>query len=368
MNKAKCTAEELASLPPVPQRLVRTHPGSHRKSLYLATHASHIEGTPVPDGRQILMDLMEHATKPQFVHAHKWREGDLVIWGNRCTMHLARPFDTPKVPDLRRVTTSDVASTLGTGGMMSTSPHPDLAQLWALPIEEHLLELGTSGELPNISVALCTARYEDVAPKLLELLERAAGGETFDGDEGRMFFRGLHIIGRHRDPLAFKPLLRVLRRLPHEVNELLGNPTSATLARIVAGVFDGDVSALLDAIVNLNTEETARDPLLAAATFLTWEGRITRQAFVEFLTRFDAERLAPDGDTVWFAWAHAITLLGLRDMWPTMLGAAKKDVLPQRSVSLRLRQEGEAMPKAQRAIVSICADGGLGSVLPLEAA
>ncbi len=106
------TAEELASLPPVPQRVVRTHPGSHRKTLYLAAHASHIVGMPVPDGRLLLMELMEHATQRQFVHGHRWREGDLVIWDNRCTMHRARPFDTSKVRDLRRVTTRDVASTL----------------------------------------------------------------------------------------------------------------------------------------------------------------------------------------------------------------------------------------------------------------
>jgi len=112
LDVTQYTAEELANLPPVPQRVVRTHPGSHRKTLYLAAHASHIEGMPVPDGRLLLMDLMEHATRPQFVHAHKWREGDLVIWDNRCTMHRARPFDTTQVRDLRRVTTRDVASTL----------------------------------------------------------------------------------------------------------------------------------------------------------------------------------------------------------------------------------------------------------------
>ncbi len=106
------TPEELASLPPVPQRVVRTHPGSHRKTLYIASHASHIIGLPVADGRLMLMDLMEHATQPRFVHAHQWRQGDLVVWDNRCTMHRARPFDTTKVRDLRRVTTRDVASTL----------------------------------------------------------------------------------------------------------------------------------------------------------------------------------------------------------------------------------------------------------------
>ena len=106
------TEEERASLPPVPQRLVRTHPGSHRKTLYLAAHASHILGMPVADGRLIILDLIEHATQPRFVHAHRWAKGDLVIWDNRCTMHRARPFDTTKVRDLRRVTTRDVASTL----------------------------------------------------------------------------------------------------------------------------------------------------------------------------------------------------------------------------------------------------------------
>jgi alpha-ketoglutarate-dependent 2,4-dichlorophenoxyacetate dioxygenase len=112
LDVTRYSPEELASLPPVPQRVVRIHPGSHRKTLYIASHASHIIGMPVPDGRLLLLDLIEHSTRPPFVHAHRWRQGDLVIWDNRCTMHRARPFDTTKVRDLRRVTTRDVASTL----------------------------------------------------------------------------------------------------------------------------------------------------------------------------------------------------------------------------------------------------------------
>jgi alpha-ketoglutarate-dependent 2,4-dichlorophenoxyacetate dioxygenase len=106
------TDAEIAALPPVPQRVVRTHPGSGRKTLYVAAHASHVLGMPIPDGRLLLLDLIEHATQPKFVHAHSWKQGDLVIWDNRCTMHRARPFDTSQVRDLRRVTTRDVASTL----------------------------------------------------------------------------------------------------------------------------------------------------------------------------------------------------------------------------------------------------------------
>lgn len=99
-------------LPPVPQRLVRTHPGSGRKVLYVAAHAAAIVGWPVPDGRLLLRELIEHATQREFVYRHDWRPGDLVIWDNRATMHRGRHYDETKVRDLRRVTTRDVASTL----------------------------------------------------------------------------------------------------------------------------------------------------------------------------------------------------------------------------------------------------------------
>jgi alpha-ketoglutarate-dependent 2,4-dichlorophenoxyacetate dioxygenase len=99
-------------LPPVPQLLVRTHPGSGRKTLYLAAHASQIVGWPLPDGRLLLRELIEHATGRDFVYRHEWRAGDLVIWDNRCTMHRGRAFDESEIRDLRRVTTRDVASTM----------------------------------------------------------------------------------------------------------------------------------------------------------------------------------------------------------------------------------------------------------------
>src|SRR3954451_1841642 len=99
-------------LPPVPQRLVRVHPGSKRKTLYLAAHASAIVDWPLPDGRLLLRELIEHATRRDFVYRHEWREGDLVIWDNRCSMHRGRAFDEREVRDLRRVTTRDISSTL----------------------------------------------------------------------------------------------------------------------------------------------------------------------------------------------------------------------------------------------------------------
>jgi alpha-ketoglutarate-dependent 2,4-dichlorophenoxyacetate dioxygenase len=92
--------------------LVRTIPRSHRKSLYVASHAARIIDWPVPEGRLLLRDLMEHATQPEFVYRHSWRVADLVIWDNRATMHRGKPFDDTKYRrELRRVTTLDVDDT-----------------------------------------------------------------------------------------------------------------------------------------------------------------------------------------------------------------------------------------------------------------
>ena len=101
--------EEQEALKGAVHPLVRTLPRSGRRSLYVASHASRIVEWPVPEGRLLLRDLIEHATQRELVYRHVWRVGDLVIWDNRATMHRARPFDDTKYRrELRRVTTLDV--------------------------------------------------------------------------------------------------------------------------------------------------------------------------------------------------------------------------------------------------------------------
>ena len=106
------TDEERARFAPVRQRLVRTHPLTGRKSLYLSSHAGSIVGWPVPEARFFLRDLVEHATQRQFVYAHRWRVGDLVMWDNRQTMHRARPFPAHEPRDMRRTTLMGDAPTV----------------------------------------------------------------------------------------------------------------------------------------------------------------------------------------------------------------------------------------------------------------
>ena len=98
------TEAERDTMRPVRQPLVRTHPISGRKSVYLASHIGKILGWPVPEARAFIRDLTEIATQPAFVYRHVWQPFDLVMWDNRCTMHRARRYDATQVRDMRRTT------------------------------------------------------------------------------------------------------------------------------------------------------------------------------------------------------------------------------------------------------------------------
>lgn len=118
------TPEENQNYPKVPQAMVRTHRGSGRKSIYTASHAGEIVGMPHDEAQLLLADVMAHATQRQFVHNHRWRVNDLVIWDNRCTMHRGRPFEDHRWPrDARRATSLDIAPTWQQEGLtLPTEP------------------------------------------------------------------------------------------------------------------------------------------------------------------------------------------------------------------------------------------------------
>jgi len=111
LGQTDFTDEERAMFRPVLQRLVRTHPSTGRKSLYLSSHAGAIIGMPMPEARVLLRDLNEHATQPAFVYVHRWRPFDFVMWDNRRTMHRVRRYDESQPRDMRRTTLAGDAMT-----------------------------------------------------------------------------------------------------------------------------------------------------------------------------------------------------------------------------------------------------------------
>lgn len=101
------TDEQKKEIPPAVWPLEDTHPGSRRKVLFVGVHARQIIGWPTAESRMYLMDLLEHATQRQFVYAHEWQVGDLVIWDNRSTLHRGRRYDISERRELRRTTVND---------------------------------------------------------------------------------------------------------------------------------------------------------------------------------------------------------------------------------------------------------------------
>lgn len=94
------TPEERAAMPPVWQPLVRVHPVTKRKSLYISPiYNDAVEGMPEKEGRKLIEELAEFAGQPQFVYRHRWETDDVLMWDNRCTMHQVTAFD----PRERRV-------------------------------------------------------------------------------------------------------------------------------------------------------------------------------------------------------------------------------------------------------------------------
>ena len=109
------TPEEVSNFQPVRHPLVRVQKATGRKSLFLSAHAGVIVGWSVPESRAFLRDLTEHATRPEFVYSHSWRQHDLVVWDNRTTMHRARRFDRNEVRDMRRTTLGGEVPIVGVG-------------------------------------------------------------------------------------------------------------------------------------------------------------------------------------------------------------------------------------------------------------
>ncbi len=96
-HRMPLTKEQKAKLSPTAHPAVRTHPESGRNAIYLSQAlTTHLEGLEVEEGRRMIKEICEFATRPRFVYRHRWRVGDLVFWDNRAVMHRVLPFDEQK--------------------------------------------------------------------------------------------------------------------------------------------------------------------------------------------------------------------------------------------------------------------------------
>jgi hypothetical protein len=184
------------------------------------------------------------------------------------------------------------------------------------PVEALVEEIAANGYMASTAIAVCQLRFAESAPYFRDVLDKATAGRCREETDANLLFVGLHIIGGGRDTVSYPAILRLLRSPEHELDWLLGDACNETLPRIVAGVFDGDADALIDAIADPGVADSIRCALLGALAFLTWDNRIALEKTVSCLERFDDERLGEDDDLAWFGWSEAIALLGLRALAP----------------------------------------------------
>lgn len=160
-----------------------------------------------------------------------------------------------------------------------------------------------------------------VAEATLPLLEAAADGRELAPEETNLLFWGLHVLAHARDTRALAPLLRLLRYDEETLDAILGDAVTATLARVVASLFDGDPQPLFRLILDSTADDYVRMALLSACTFLTLEGRIDRAAMHDLLVRFDDAQAAVEEAPAWVGWEETIAHLGFRDLAPRAAAA-----------------------------------------------
>ena len=184
-----------------------------------------------------------------------------------------------------------------------------------------IAELAAAEYRPTAALREALKHPAAIADATLPLLAAAADGGELPPEETNLLFWGLHVMAQARDTRALAPLLRLLRQDEESLDAVLGDAVTATLAKVLASLFDGDPAPLFRLILDSTVDDHVRMALLSACTFLTLEGRIDRAAMHDLLVRFDDAQAAVEDAPAWVGWEETIAHLGFRDLAPRAAAA-----------------------------------------------
>jgi hypothetical protein len=180
-------------------------------------------------------------------------------------------------------------------------------------------ELSDDAELPVFAVKVAMRFPAEIADAVAEALQLART-ELPDIGSYRLLLRGLPILAAARYSGIYRPFMAYMHS-PSERVEILGDMSTQNLAKIIAGVFDGDHALLTALIADDKADEWVRKAAFGALAFLTFEGRVERDSVRAFLEQFDRERLAPPEHAAWRGWLEAVALLGFDELSPHVKAA-----------------------------------------------
>ena len=215
-----------------------------------------------------------------------------------------------------------------------------------LPAHPLLHEIAIAQDVPREAIARCMLCIPDVAPELLDAIERAAEAPVESQSDLNLVYYGVYMLSAAREPRLCAPLLHLLRLPDVDLEELLGDEYVVDLPRIAIGAFDGDALALFDLLYDAKVDELVRMSMFGIVAYLTSLGRIPRETTRAFLYRFDSNRPIPDGAIGWNGWETCIELLGWQEFAPLVAAAYADGRLDTGIGELRLFERGLAAAAA----------------------
>jgi yecA family protein len=191
--------------------------------------------------------------------------------------------------------------------------------------DDIIVDLSKARARPDALLREAVVCAPEISPAIIDLVEKAASEASLDEDQNWLLFWGVHALAAAKRTELFQPLLRLIRRCTtDDLDQLLGDAKTETLAKIFISVFDGDAATLIEACADRNVDEFVRSGLIGALARLTFDGAIPREIALAFLDRFDREPLAEPEDQAWQGWQDAIYLLGLEDMRERLHAACRE--------------------------------------------
>jgi uncharacterized protein YchJ len=213
------------------------------------------------------------------------------------------------------------------GGSDLDSLLSPLTEAWSA---DHILGSLQGLERPSVeALEAGLLKTDEIAPAICDCMVRAAAGESLSQAESTLVFRGVFVLGGARHQAAFAPLLALLRSPSVDLDDLFGDMITEALKRIAVGLYDDRPEPFFDAILDSKTDCYVVSALLDAAAYLTWSGRIARQATEALLVKLDTEWPRDHDPIAWLSWSEVVELLAMDSLVPAVERAYRDGRIPR---------------------------------------
>ena len=185
-------------------------------------------------------------------------------------------------------------------------------------------DLARAEDLPRETLRLASERRAELAAPFVGEIESYLAAPAADWKDSNLLFYIFHLLGEWREKSAYRPLARLLRRPPDEIEAIFGMSIVETAHRVMAAVFDGDPRPIHDIVLDPEADEFVRSRMCEALAMLAVSCRLARDDAVQFLQECFSELKPVRDNYVWCGWQSAIAMLGAAELAPLVRQAFER--------------------------------------------